>query len=784
MHVLKRDGSSEPLDMSKYERQIEWCCQGLSGVDATRLKSQASQPLYDGISTVELNKNLCNAARDLQTVEEPNWTFVAARFVLQDLYKTVNGHFKYQHLDSYLKKAAEEANLNPAMTRHDLFDIDELNNTIDPDRDYKFDYLGLTTLHDRYFLRDRSKRVIEMPQHFMMRVAMGVALAEPNKERRTEAAKNYYDMLSNLHFMASTPTLFNSGLQRSQLSSCFGATVGDDTDLITDSWKEVAKYSKFGGGVAMDYTPLRSHGSPIKSMGGEAEGPVPYIATADFIFRAFNQQGKRKGSVAPYLEVWHADIFEYLDLKEPGDYRLRANDSFMALWIPDLFMERVMSKGKWSLFDPAVAPTLHDIHGDEFRVEYERLEAEGKYRKQVEAEDLWYRALERLSAHGVYWHCYKDRINERYALPAYPIRSSNLCTEICLRSDDFNSFVCNLGSVNASRKKHLLMKGPDGKWQWNMALTKSVWEAVSFLDSVIDIGFVPHEKGRNMQVSDRPIGLGVMGWTEALYALGIDYESAEHIEYANEFYKQVSIAATFASAQLAETKGSFPLHNKSTWANGKLIHDSLKNRRIIEEFDLDLSFDHCPFVTEDRLRAMVASGMRNSTLLAIAPTATISNIVGTEACTELPTAVVYMKKNLSGVFKAVAKTACNNPHGLPIKTAYDIDNKWTARAAAARQIWIDQSQSINAWFDSNAEDYGDRLDEYYRYTWWIGMKTTYYMYGKDPETAEVKTTPMDHMEGVPPESEFGANKSGEAIEGAFCTLRPGDAGFDTCEACQ
>jgi ribonucleoside-diphosphate reductase alpha chain len=757
------------LDIAKYERQIVWCCQGLEGVDPERLKEKAHQPLFDGISTVELNKNLCNAARDLQTVEEPNWTFVAARFVLQDLYKTVNGEFKYQHLDSYLKTAINNTNMNPALGRHDLFDIDELHHAIDPARDYKFDYLGLTTLADRYLLRDRNQKTIEMPQHFLMRVSMGVALAEGTKEKRTAAALRYYDMLSNLHFMASTPTLFNSGMKRSQLSSCFGATVGDDTDLITDVWKEVSKYSKFGGGVAMDYTDLRSNGSPIKSMGGEAEGPVPYIAVADGIFRAFNQQGKRKGSVAPYLEVWHADIYAYLDLKEPGDYRLRANDSFMALWIPDLFMERVMAEGKWSLFDPAVAGHLHDIYGDEFKTEYERLEAEGKFKQQIDALELWYRMLERLSAHGVFWHCYKDRINERYALP-YIIKSSNLCTEICLRSDELRSFVCNLGSINASRKEHHLFRNPDGSWDWNMALTKSVWEAVRFLDSVIDIGFVPHDKGESMQKSDRPIGLGVMGWTEALYALGIDYESVEHIEYANEFYKQVSIAATYASAQLAKEKGSFPEFKNSTWAQGKLIHDSLKNRKIIDEFDLDLDFSYCPFLdNETQLRELVTSGMRNSTLLAIAPTATISNIVGTEACTELPVEVVYMKKNLSGVFKAVAKTACNNPHNLPIKTVYQIDNKWTARAAAARQIWIDQSQSTNAWFDSNDEDYGDKLDEYYRYTWAIGLKTTYYMYGKDPETADVKTTPMDHMEK--PESDSPAPK--------FCALDD-----PTCESCQ
>lgn len=783
MFVVKRSGEREPLDISKYERQIEWCCSGLNGVDAARLKAHAQQPLYDGITTVELNRNLCNAARDLQTVEEPNWTFVAARFVLQDLYKQVVGNFAYPKLRDYLEKAIAESNMNPHML--EVFDISLLSMVIEPERDYAFDYLGLTTLADRYLLRGHGKIVIELPQHFLMRVAMGVALAEPTKEKRTDVAINYYRTLSALDFMASTPTLFNSGLKRSQLSSCFGATLGDDTDAITDVWKEVSKYSKFGGGVAMDYTQLRANGSPIRSMGGEAEGPIPYIAVADGIFRAFNQQGKRKGSVAPYLETWHADIFEFLDLKEPGDYRIRANDSFMANWIPDLFMERLMAGGKWSLFDPVDVPDLHFIFGSEFKTKYEQYEAEGRAKRTVEAEDLWYRMLDRLSAHGVFWHTYKDRINERYAMKDVgPVLSSNLCTEICLRSDEVNSFVCNLGSLNLSKPEHLIRKGPDGKYLWNMHLTSSVRQAVRFLDSVIDIGFVPHEKGESMQHQDRPIGLGCMGWTEGLYLLGIDYESAEHVEYANEVYKQISIAATYESAMLAQEKGSFKTFARSTWAKGQLIHDSLTNRTVVEEFNLDLSFEHCPFVTEGQLRAMVKAGMRNSTLLAIAPTATISNIVGTEACTELPVEIVYQKKNLSGVFKAVAKTACNNPHKLPVKTTYGVEHKWTFRAAAARQIWIDQSQSTNVWLNSNAPDYGDKMDDLYRYGWLIGLKTTYYMYGRDPEEDGTQTRPMDHMElefpnGLP---EGGVPEEGYA--GPVCTLRPGDDGFADCEACQ
>ena len=776
MQVLKRDGSVEPLDMSKYERQIDWCCQGLIGVDASKLKEHAQQPLYDGITTVELNKNLCNAARDLQTVAEPNWTFVAARFVLQDLYKQVNGTFEYPPFNDTLSRAIDESNLNPELLSK--FDIAFLERSLDITRDYSFDYLGLTTLADRYLLRDRSRHIIEMPQHFLMRVAMGMALAESDPVKRNAVAVEYYDTLSNLDFMSSTPTLFNSGLKRSQLSSCFGATVGDDTDLITGVMGEVSKYSKYGGGVAVDWSDLRGHGSPIRSMGGEAEGPVPYIHVTDGLFRAFNQQGKRKGSVAPYCELWHSDIFEYLDLKEPGDFRLRAYDSFPALWIPDLFMERLDEGGEWSLFDPATVVGLHETYGSEFRYRYAKAENEALAKKKISCEELWFRMLERLAAHGVYWHCYKDRINERYAMAEVgPVVSSNLCTEICLRSDADHSFVCNLGSVNLSKTHHLLQKGSDGKWLWNEKLSQTVRRGVRMLDSVIDVGFVPHEKGKRMQQEDRPIGMGCMGWTEALYALGIDYESAEHIEYANEVYKQISIAATYESAMLAREKGSFPTFAKSTWAQGKLIQDSLKNRVIVDEFKLDLSFDNCPFTNETELRVLVAEGMRNSTLLAIAPTATISNIVGTEACTELPTETVYMKKNLSGVFKAVAKTACNNPFGLKVKTAYDVDHKWTARAAAARGIWIDQSQSTNYFLDSNLPTFGDSLDELYRFSWKIGLKTTYYMYGKDPQDSATQTTPLDHLEQQT--TDLVGDTAGPA-----CFLRPGDEGFADCEACQ
>lgn len=776
MHVLKRSGVREPLDPRKYERQIEWSCAGIQGVDAKTLKRQARQPLYDGITTKDLNMNLRLTAVDLATEKEPNWTFVAAKFVLQDLYKEVSGDFSYPSLRSYLERAAHKANV--AITLLGTFDLDALNAAIDSSRDFKFDYLGITTVAERYLLRDRdTQMIIEMPQHWLMRVAMGVARDETTIEARTAAALSYYEGLSTFEFMSSTPTLFNAGLNRSQLSSCFGISMGDDFDKIWDSLRESAAYSKYGGGIAMDYTSIRARGSPIRSMGGEAGGPIPYIKLLNDALIGFDQQGKRKGSGAVYLEPWHADINAFLELREPGEDRLRAHDVFPALWIPDLFMRRVLAGEYWSLFDPLTVPDLHDLYGPAFDARYAEYESQGLAKEMVLAEDLWYKMITRVFAHGVYWQCFKDRMNVRYAMPD-TIRSSNLCTEIALRSNDEVSFVCNLGSLNLGHddfllKRHSGVSDVSYKYEWNQKLERAVRRSVRFLDSVISVGYVPSERGRRMQEEDRPLGMGCMGWTVALYKMGIDYESSEHVEYANEVWKQIGITAADESANLARERGSFPRFAESKWAQGILTHQTLDMRKVVDEFGLDLSFANCPFTTEEALQEKVRGGMRNSTLTAIAPTATISNIIGTEACTELPWALVFDKKNLSGIFKAVAKIAVNNRYGMKVKTAFEVDHLWTIRAAAARQIWIDQSQSTNFFVDTNKPNFGDVGVDLYRNAWEYGLKATYYMYGQSEETKAVaQTTPLDHFPETPP------------ADAPACFLRPGDPGFSDCEACQ
>jgi ribonucleoside-diphosphate reductase alpha chain len=790
MYVTKRDGSLAPLDPVKYEKQIDWACSRIPGLDPKVLKSHVKQTFFDGIKTTELNKNLERHAQELATPEAPGWTFVAAAVVLQDIHKEVGTtDFKYPSLRSYLESAIETSNMNPFMLQ--AFDMEVLEAAIQSERDAQFDYLGISTIKDRYLLRNRkTKQLIEMPQHFLMRVAMGVALDEANAEfskieinanhvpdlsRATKIAVDYYETLSNFEFMSSTPTLFNAGLNKSQLSSCFGISMTDDFDGIWDSLKECGAYSKYGGGVAMDITDLRGEGAPIRSMGGEAGGPIPFVKLLNDTILAFDQQGKRKGVAAPYMENWHVNFYEFLNLREPGEDRLRAHDVFPANWISDLFMERLLDGGFWSFFDPIDAPDLHGKWGAEFEAAYIAYEKAGVSKKMVPADEVWTKMLTRLMAHGVFWMNFKDRMNERNPMRSkYPIRSSNLCTEIALHSSETYSFVCNLGSINVGQKELLLKKGPDGKYIWNMKLAEAAMRGIRFLDSVISVGFVPSERGRNMQRDFRPVGMGVMGWTVALYEMGIDYESKEHIEYANEVMKQISVAAMYQSALLGKEKGSFPLFKDSTWAQGILTHETLVNRSIVEDFDLDLSFDHCPFVKEDELKKMVSEAMRNCNLLAIAPTATIANIVGTEACTELPFKLVFNKKNLSGPFETIAKTIERNPHGLPIKTAYDVNHLWTVDAAAARGIWIDQTQSTNYMMDTTTPDAGDRVDALYVHSYKRGLKTNYYLYGKSEEKKTVKSVSIDSVAQVT------VDAPQIDVEGRFCSI---DAGPD-CEACQ
>lgn len=779
-YITKRDGTTQERDSVKILNQVEWCTRGLD-VDPLKLVNAIGRSLYTGISTREINRIATVEAGSLISLEEPAWTFVAARFVIQELLKVAtNGTLRYPHLRKFLSVAVDESRVDPMLMQPGSgFDLDILNDALIPANDFQFDYLGIQTLADRYLLTNKSGSIIELPQHLLMRVAMGLALAEP-VALRTEKAIAFYREFSQLNYLTSTPTLFNSGTVFPQLSSCFGTNTYDSLDSIMDSLKEHAQYSKFSGGTSTSYTALRASGSPIQSTGGKAKGPIPYAKLFNDLLNGFDQGGKRKGVGAYYVELWHPDIFSILKVRDPGgDDRSRTYDAFPAMWIPDLFMERVIDHGKWSLIDPATDPRLAESHGKEFEDIYLKLEAEGKVVQTIDAEELWHRLLTKIFQHGTFWPCFKDEVNARYSQRRSGIvHHSNLCTEITLLNNEKESFVCNLASPNIGNFDFTWIAGTN-RLAWNPELEQTVRTAVRGLDNVIEIGFIPHENGRRFQTNYRAVGLGVMGWTVALSKHGIDFESKEHIWFANEVQKQIAITAIDESANLARVRGSFPKFSESDWAQGILPQDTIRKRKIIDEFDLDVTATDAPFLENglETLRQKVKGGMRNSSLMAIAPTATIANIAGTSQCTEPAWDLVQQKENLSGTFDYVAPTYLYNQHGLTIKSARDVDQMWIVRAAAARQLHIDQSQSTNIYVDPNkmsSSVIGDYLDDIYVAGYEYGLKTFYYCYSQSgvlsSKVVPSQPGPTEHFD---PES-----------DGPACFLRPGDPGFDECEACQ
>lgn len=936
---------------------------------------------------------LAVACADRISLREPHYSKIAARVLYEEHHEAVGGYTG--GLERMWSRGVASGRLVPhGLTSDELVRV---NAAIDVARDDLFDYHGLRTLLDRYFLQDEAG-VYELPQHWWMRVALGVA---PLGYDRVARALELYELYSTFRACSSTPTLFNASTSYPQLSSCFGHTIYDSTSSIMDNMTETAHYSKYSGGDSVSITPVRARLSRIAGTGGKAGGPIPYLKIYNDVLNGFDQGGKRKGSGASYLEPWHANIREFLNLRENGDERERAHDIFPALWIPDLFMRRVREGEHWSLFDPAVVPLLHDLHdshanGGAFTRAYEDAESRGLAVETLPAEDLWRTILTRAYQHGVYWPCFKDTCNARSMVPR-PIHHSNLCfpghtrvavadgrdpvtlrelcdvggafdvysaqaahpdsnaggnwspivrqaravytgtsatvrvvldrgesfectpdhqlatttyghwveaqhslgewlepyysiqqgylhhvvdgsdksiaytqlswrapegmsraelgldgvppttipldpvrpiytpddsgqthwtgrrvvqvevlseqpcydvqileenlthdehnfyivtggeagvrstgvlvhncTEITLRDDEETSFVCNLGSINLAHRAHLLHRNPAGGFLWNTELERTARAWVRNLDEVITRGVIPHAKGRRFQEQDRAIGLGAMGESLAIHACGILYESKEHVEYSYELWRQISLSAIHESAMLARTLGAYPTFNDSLWARGMLPCDTLQTTRILDAFNLHIDLD-TPFATEEELRTLVRGGMRNSALFAIAPTATLSNIINVPQSHELPWDMEYVKENLSGMFKVLAHTAVDNPHGLPTPVAREVDQKWSIWCAAARQVWIDQSQSLNLFYDPNLdfEALGDMIDENYFEAWDCGVKTTYYLYSRASER-------------VPQTLNRAAEKDAESPdeEGAFCELRPGDSGFESCAACQ
>jgi ribonucleoside-diphosphate reductase alpha chain len=823
LHVVD-GGQRMPLDMDALKLLIDSACQGLSAdVKPDPILAETVRNLYDGVPIDEVYKASILAARTL-IEKDPDYTYATARLLLHTIFKEVLGHDVTpadaaagypDYFPGFIKKGVEAELLNPELLNYDLT---KLGAALKAERDLKFDYLGLQTLYDRYFLHVRKTR-IELPQAFFMRVAMGLALNEIDREAR---AIEFYEVLSSFDFMSSTPTLFNSGTLRSQLSSCYLTTVPDDLDGIYEAIKENALLSKFAGGLGNDWTRVRALGSHIKGTNGESQGVVPFLKVVNDTAVAVNQGGKRKGAVCTYLESWHLDIEEFLELrKNTGDDRRRTHDMNTANWIPDLFMRRVMEKGDWTLFSPSNVPDLHDKFGAEFEkayVAYEEKAKSGEIKpsRTLPATDLWRKMLSMLFETGHPWITFKDACNVRSPQQhAGVVHSSNLCTEITLNTSDSETAVCNLGSVNLLQ--HLKDGGIDQD-----KLKQTIATAMRMLDNVIDINFYAVKKARDSNLRHRPVGLGIMGFQDALYELRIPYASQQAVEFADRSMEAVCYHAYWASTELARERGRYSSYRGSLWEQGVLPLDTLE--LLARERGGYVEVDRAVTLDWEALRAKIAEdGMRNSNCIAIAPTATISNIIGVDASIEPCFGNLSVKSNLSGEFTVVNHYLVRDLKRLglwddvmvmdlkhfdgslqPIDrvpqevkalyaTAFEVEPVWLVEAAARRQKWIDQAQSLNIYMAGAS---GKKLDETYKLAWLRGLKTTYYLRTTSATQAEKSTVQSGRLNAV---SNGAANGGMSALEKAAAAAQAQmDAGSAApatdikfcaiddpgCEACQ
>ena len=814
--VTKKDGTKVPLDINRLASVVNHACEGLEDVSADSILTESIKNLYDGVSISDMKSALVMSARTKVEIE-PNYSFVTAMILLDELRSEAltflgvaeeSSHPEMKEnypkaFKAYIDKGIELEMLDPNLK---TFDLDKLGAAIDHDRDYQFTYLGLQTLYDRYFIHYQDTR-FELPQIFFMRVAMGLSAEEENREDR---AIEFYQLLSSFDYMSSTPTLFNSGTLRPQLSSCYLTTIPDDLDGIFGAMKDNALLSKWAGGLGNDWSPVRALGSYIKGTNGKSQGVVPFLKVANDTAVAVNQGGKRKGAMCAYLETWHLDVEEFLDLrKNTGDDRRRTHDMNTANWVPDLFMKRVESGTNWTLFSPGEAPDLHDLTGLAFEKryeEYEALAAEGKMdqHKTIPAKDLWRKMLTMLFETGHPWITFKDACNLRSPQQHVGvIHSSNLCTEITLNTSADEIAVCNLGSVNLPQH----MK--DGVLDQEK-VKRTVTTALRMLDNVIDINYYSVDTAKNSNLKHRPVGMGIMGFQDALYMQDTPYCSDAAIEFADRSMEVISYHAIAASSDLAKERGTYPSYDGSLWSQGIFPKDSIdileKNRG--SEF---LKVDRSETLDWDQLRAKVKKdGMRNSNVMAIAPTATISNITGVTQSIEPTYQNLYVKSNLSGEFTIVNPYLVRKLKALNLwddvmindlkyfegslteisripddiktlfSTAFEVEPQYIVEAASRRQKWIDQAQSLNLYI-GNAN--GKKLDLTYRMAWYSGLKTTYYLRSIAATTTEKSTIHQGTLNAVSSQAEAAPEVPHELGAPApvpeACSLDDPD-----CEACQ
>ena len=798
----------QPTNLSPSERTeaiAEEACEGLSGTNPETIINEANKNLYEGASEEEIKEALILSSRSLVEAE-PNYTYATSRILLDGLRTEALSFLEIapnathaemeklypKTLNTYIKKAIDLELINPELGKMDL---EKLGESLNPNRDLMFSYLGLQTLYDRYFIHKDEVR-FELPQIFFMRVAMGLAIGEENREDR---AIEFYNLLSSFDYMSSTPTLFNSGTIHSQLSSCYLTTVPDDLKGIYDALGDNAMLSKWAGGLGNDWTPVRGMGAHIKGTNGKSQGVVPFLKVVNDTAVAVNQGGKRKGAVCSYLETWHLDIEEFVEIrKNTGDDRRRTHDMNTANWIPDLFMQRVMNGEKWTLFTPNETPDLHDLTGSAFKARYEEYEKdakEGKIQvsKEVEAEELWRKIISMLFETGHPWITFKDACNLRSPQQHVGvIHSSNLCTEITLNTSQDEIAVCNLGSINLPN--HLDKSGNlDEK-----KVEKTITTAIRMLDNVIDINYYAVPQAENSNFKHRPIGLGIMGFQDALYMKKIPYASEHAVTFADESMEMVSYYAIKSSSDLAAERGAYSSYKGSLWSKGILPLDSvelLKEERGEEFIEVDTT---TRLDWEGLKKIVKKQGMRNSNVMAIAPTATIANITGLTQSIEPTYSNLFVKSNLSGEFTIInmhlvdalkeigmwdevmvydLKNLNGSLEGINrvpeelkklFATSFEVEPKWLIEAASRRQKWIDQSQSLNLYV---SEPNGKKLDVMYKMAWLRGLKTTYYLRSRSATTSEKSTITNLELNAV------AANQGSEAPEA--CSILDPD-----CEACQ
>ena len=812
---LKRETTSQKSEESSnnevsegFESKVHKACEGLVDVNPEELIEAIRATAYEGISEEDLSNCILIAARTF-VEKEPNYSFVTARLLLDDIENEV---LRFLDIDTSIKKDRSKMyqkalvgsiekgiELEFLDERLKNFDLDRLGKSIKPENDLNFTFLGLQTLYDRYFITHEDTRY-EMPQVFLMRVAMGLSVDEKDKN---DKAEEFYKLLSSFDYMSSTPTLFNSGTRRPQLSSCYLTTVPDDLSGIYGAIHDNAMLSKWAGGLGNDWTNVRALGSRIKGTNGKSQGIVPFLKVSNDTAVAVNQGGKRKGAFCAYLECWHLDVEEFLELrKNTGDDRRRTHDMNTANWIPDLFMKRLMKNEEWTLFSPSDAPELHDLYGKAFEKkyeEYEKLAASGEIKlfKKIKAEDLWRKILTMLFETGHPWITFKDPCNIRSPQGHVgTVHSSNLCTEITLNTNKDEIAVCNLGSINLPQ--HI----QDGKINVEQ-LKSSVKTAIRMLDNVIDINYYPVPKAENSNKKHRPIGLGMMGFQDALYKLNIPYNSEEAVNFADESMELISYFAIQASAELAEERGTYESYAGSLWDQGIFPLDSIKI--LAEERGADFIDQNTDAKLDwKKVRDQVKKhGMRNSNVMAIAPTATIANITGVSPCIEPTYQNLYVKSNLSGEFTVInpylveelkkeqlwddvmiadlkySQGSLANINRVPeniknmFQTAFEVEPKFIVESASRRQKWIDQAQSLNLYI-SNVD--GKKLDNTYKMAWYKGLKTTYYLRAIGATSTEMATVDTGSLNAV--ETNREENMAASQAPKACSILDP------DCEACQ